>query len=141
MASQPVLDLDTLADRPTVRINGKDYRLWSVDLLPPLDNHKVRKLLKRNEVLARQDDLTKAEEKELEKILDEICRIVLDAPEAVQKKLTAKQRAEIIQAFHLPSLQLLIKMLAAADAAVPDNPDASRTGERSPDESAGSTQA
>lgn len=138
MAGQTVLNLDTLADRPVVVIGTKEYRLWSIDILPPLDNHRVRKLLKRNDELAYKDgDLTRAEEAELKKLYDEIVRIVLDAPDAVHKKLKDKQRADIIRTFLLPSLDLLMKVLAAAQGT---SETTSPTGATSSQESAGSTQ-
>jgi hypothetical protein len=130
-----VLDLDTLTDRPVVRINQKDYRLWSIDLLPPIENHRIRKLMKRNDEHATKDDQTKAEEAELKTIFDQITRVVLDAPDAIHKKLTDKQRAEVIRTFQMPSLDLLTKVLAAAmqgQAAAP-------TGETSPGGSPAST--
>lgn len=141
MASQPVLDLDKLDDFPTIRINKKDYRIWSIDRLPPLDNHRVRKLLKRNDELARKDEITAKEEAELKKLFDEIARKVLDAPEAIHKKLTDKQRADIINVFQTPSLELFLKlgeMLAAANqtTATAD----STSGSSSPTDSPGSTQ-
>lgn len=138
MAGQTVLDLDTLIDRPVVVIDQKEYRLWTSDLLPPLDNHRVRKLLKRNDELALKEELTKAEEKELSTIFGEIVRIVLDAPEAVQKKLVDKQRAEIIRTFQMPSLDLLMKVLAAAQAT---QGTSQTTGSPSPTASPGTTQA
>lgn len=139
MAGQTVLDLDTLADRPVVLINKQEYRLWSIDLLPPIENHRVRKLLKRNDELAQKDDLSRAEEAELSKIFDEIARTVLDAPAAIHKKLTDKQRAEIIRSFLMPSLDILMKLLAAATppAASTETP----TGATLPPDSAGSTKA
>lgn len=135
MAGQTVLDLDTLADRPVVLINKKEYRLWSIDLLPPIENHRVRKLLKRNDELAAKDDLTLAEVKELQKIFDEITRTVLDAPLAIHKKLNDKQRAEIIRVFLMPSLDILMKLLAAATPPTGETP----TGATSSPDSAGST--
>lgn len=140
MANTPVLDLDTIADRPTVVIRGKSYRLWSIDLLPPLDNHRVRKLLKRNNELAQKDELTKAEEKELKAIFDEITRIVLEAPDAVHAKLTDKQRAEIINVFQLPSLDLLVKFGEMLAAANPTTTAAPTSGSPSPTDSPASTQ-
>lgn len=106
MATQSVLDLDRLVDRPTVRINKKEYRLFTIDLLPPIENYQVRKLLKRNDELALKDELSKAEEQELKGLLDKIARIVLDAPDAIHKKLTDRQRVEIVQLFPVPSLIL-----------------------------------
>lgn len=71
MANQPVLNLDRLADRPVVIIGGEEYRLYTTDLLPPLDHYRVRKLIKRiDEITLQADgsprfDLTEAEEDEL----------------------------------------------------------------------------
>lgn len=140
MATQPhVLDLDTFDDRPRVRIGKKEYRLWTIDLLPPIDNHRIRKLLKRNDELALQEDLSAADTKELKAIYYEVCRTVVDAPDAIHKKLTDKQRSEIIRTFQEPLIELLMKMLAAAptettESALPP------TGEKPPVDSAGSTQ-
>ena len=138
MASTPVLDLDTLADKPTVRISGKLYRLWSIDTLPPLENHRVRKMLRRIDELSLKDDLTAKEDKELTSLFDDVTRVVIDAPEAVHKKLKPKQQADIIQSFLMPSLHLIQGMLAAANS--PTQTAESPTGASSPLGSAGSTQ-
>lgn len=154
-----VLDLDTLANRPTVIIGGHEYRLFTVDLLPPLDNYRLRKLVKRGDELSLKDDLTEAELDELagpvvkdddgtpkttpegEKLrrgglLDKIARIVIEAPIEVHEKLTDRQRVEIYQTFQVPSLHALLKLLPAT--AIPTEPTA--TGATSPPDSVASTQ-
>lgn len=146
MAGQPVLNLDSLIDRPVVIIGGAEYRLWTIDLLPPLDNYRVRRLIARGDALAMKEDLTPAEQDELAGsevdvltatgtvkqrrggVMDAIVRIVLDAPADVHEKLTDKHRSEIIRTFQMPSLDLLMKLLAAANPA--GGP--STTGETSP---------
>ncbi len=140
MASTPVLDLDTLIDRPTVKIGARVYRLYTIDLLPPLDNYKVRKLIRRGDELSLKDDLTKTEEKELGSILDDVVRLVLDAPDAIHKKLTDRQRVEIFQTFHVPSLEAMRKALAAAFDLMPGPVAATPTGATSPPDSPASTQ-
>jgi hypothetical protein len=137
MAGQTVLNLDTLTDRPVVIIGGQEYRLWSIDLLPPLDNHRVRKLLRRNDELALKEDLTDEEATELDRLFDAIVRIVLDAPAEIHEQLTNKQRAEIIRTFQMPSLDLLMKVLAAAQATPATG--LPPTGETSPGDSPATT--
>lgn len=163
MAGQPVLNLDTFDDRTTVIVNGVHYRLWTIDILPPLDNHRVRRFLKRNDELAQKEELSDADIDELAGpaievpledgdppgtngattktvrrggLFEKCVRIILDAPDEIQQALNDKQRAEIIRAFQMPSPELLLltKLLAAANAPSP-------TGATSPPDSAGSTTA
>ncbi len=132
MAQQTVLNLDRLTDRPVVVINGAEHRLYTVDLLPPLENYRLRKMLKRIEELSTKEDLTDAEIDELAGpesdeteevdgetvkvrrggLLDKATRIILKAPLDVHQKLRDHQRVEIIQLFPVPSL--ILKYTAAA---------------------------
>jgi hypothetical protein len=162
MAGQTVLNLDTLIDRPVVIISGEEYRLWSTDILPPLDNHRVQRLIKRVDAISLKEEPTDAELEELAGpvvkkngkpqtdadgneirrselgLFSKITRIVLDAPDDIHKALTDKQRAEIIRTFLTPPqlLEVFAKVLAAAQATPTAVPP---TGETSPGGSPGTT--
>jgi hypothetical protein len=100
--SVPVLTLDSLIDRPVVVINGSEYELMTRGGLPPLDVARLAKYSRRVEALiekSQTEDLKATEEKELEVLPDKICRLILMAPDAVQKKLTDKQRMDITATF------------------------------------------
>jgi hypothetical protein len=98
----PILNLDTLADRPVVNIDGTPYELITHDSLSPLNAHRVSRYHKRIGALLEKSeasDLTGDEESELEALPALICRLILDAPAEVQDKLTDKQRALVVSTF------------------------------------------
>lgn len=155
MANQTVLNLDRLTDRPVVVIDGAEHRLYTIDLLPPLENYRLRKMLNRIEELSKQDDLSDAEKDELGGpetdetedvdgetvkirrggLLDKATRVILKAPLDVHAKLRDHQRVEIIQLFPVPSL--ILKYTAAAtekvaEAASEPNPTGSTSAPESP---------
>lgn len=101
-----LLTLDSLIDRPVVVIKGREYLLITNAMLPPLDAHKVQRYANRIDALMKQDEVSEAEEQELATLPDKMCRLILDAPDAVQLTLTDRQRMEIIGAFVTAPLQM-----------------------------------
>lgn len=164
MASKFTLNLDQLVDRPVVIIGADEYRLYTTDLLPPLDNYRVKKLVKRiDEIALHPDgttrlDLSDAELDELAGpvvkkngkpvkdadghevrrggLLDKAVRIVLEAPADIHERITDRQRVEILSTFYMPSW-LLPTVATASEAATTTSP----TGETSPAGSPASIQA
>lgn len=98
----PILNLDSLVDRQTVRIDAQEYELLTVDLLPPLDAHRLSRCANRIGVLMAQADLTEAEEAELDDLPKRMCRLLLVAPDEVQQRLTQRHRMAIVATFLTP---------------------------------------
>jgi hypothetical protein len=104
---EPVLELDTVKPRrSTVRIKTADdregtlFELLNPDELGLEDEHVLREELREfSQLLGKQGKLTTAEKKRMEARLDEICRKVLLAPEAIQKKLTPRKKQKVITNF------------------------------------------
>lgn len=110
-AAVPLLQLTTLVDRPSVEIDGVKYALLMPDTLSLLDYQRLSLRVPRLEELWTQavgeTPLTEAQETELREAFQEVCGIILRAPEAVQAKLTDLQRVQIYQSFlALPSATL-----------------------------------
>ncbi len=94
-----LLDLDTLADRPTVRLNGTPYPLIIADQLPPLDQRRLTQWSARTDALLAKGELTDEEQKELEVLPRQICGVILEAPGAVLDAMTDRQRMQVIDFF------------------------------------------
>lgn len=93
----PVLDLSTQG--PEIHIDGECYWLRLTDDLSILNNSENAKKFKRLDVLQGKGPLSPGEARELGRLADEICRVILDAPAAVQAKLSGMQRLGILTAF------------------------------------------
>lgn len=96
-ASLPVLDLDSLVDRPVVVLNGQEYWLVTADILPPLKGHQLVRGIKRINVLAEKDVLTEDESAELALLPDTLCRLILMAPEETHQGLDDYKRCLILE--------------------------------------------
>jgi hypothetical protein len=120
----PVLNLDSLIDRPVVIIDGHEYQLLTQAILPPIDVHRLAKFSRRIEVLTQQEDLTAAEEAELTALPDRICRLLLEAPNEVHAKLTDTKRMEIAATF-LTAPWMMPPTPRRDDLATPSIPPAS----------------
>ncbi len=132
--SVPLLTLDTLIDRPVVVIAGKEYLLITNAMLPPLAAHRIQRLSMRIDELLKQDALTKEQEDELDGIPNQMCRIILEAPDAVQKKLTDRQRMDIIGTFVMAPM-LMPGMVERLKTPIPVDPSIGASS--SPDSSTG----
>lgn len=96
----PLLDLDTLAARATVTIDGSEYELRNAGELSLLEFHRfARKAEEVDGILAKDDD---GEELALRltELLDELCRLILEAPDEVHRRLKDVLRLRIVQAFN-----------------------------------------
>lgn len=96
----PLLDLNTFLERATVRLrseahpDGVDYELRNPGELTLLERVKVSK---QAPALASFGDENAVAE--LSKVLDEVCRIVLIAPDDMHARLTDHMRLAIVLAF------------------------------------------
>ena len=95
----PLLDLDTLLHRPTVRIDGVSYELRTEDEMSIVESHEVTQQGKRLDKLLGQETLSDPDKKTLVALLDTLCRRVLLAPDDVHAKLRDPQRGRISKLF------------------------------------------
>lgn len=100
--TEPVLDLNTLVERSTIRIDGKLYELKNAGELSLLDYQRVvrcgveiRDKLKRDE----DAELSDAEVTAGSKSLDSLCRLILVAPTEVHDRLQDGHRIAIMKVF------------------------------------------
>lgn len=96
----PLLDLKTLTDRYTVRVDGKAYELRPTARFSVVETLAFPEQTARLNVLAtKKEKLSVDEADEIEQLLDEICRVILAAPASVHERLTGAQRMQICTAF------------------------------------------
>jgi hypothetical protein len=132
--SESVLDLSTLVDRPVVTIDRERYELRHPDELSLLDQLRMTRSATRVQVLVGLlTDVdrapTPAEEDEYRALLDQTCRAILVAPDAVHAKLRDDHRVAIGRAFtQLQSAKNRQLAGAGAQPAVPETNDAPTTG-------------
>lgn len=97
--TDPILDLDTLTDRRTITINKKSFKLRSLDEFSFLYGRQLGKRYQRLGALLSAEKLTKKDEGERDRLLDDFCRLILVAPDQVHQALEAHHRARIVNAF------------------------------------------
>lgn len=95
----PLLDLSTIVDRPTVRIDGKLYELRSRDEFSILTYQQQLQKYRNLGALLQKPKLSKRQLAETARLADGFCRTILMAPPAVQARLTLPQRVSIISVF------------------------------------------
>lgn len=114
MAKAPILDLDTLIDRPTIRVDGNLYELWSPEELSVLDSQYFTRQGREIEELAKADD-TEA----LAALIGKVCRrCFVEIPDDVFAKLSPPQRTAIVEAFSGLLLRRRLSVAGAIAAAV-----------------------
>lgn len=96
---KPLLNLSTLTERYVVRIDGKAYELRAMPRFSVTQYLDFPKLTARMGQLWAQKTRTEVEDEELAAVLDALCRIVLDAPDAVREQLTDVQRMQVCEVF------------------------------------------
>lgn len=109
----PVLNLDSLVDRPTVVINGRHYWMVNIDMLPPLDLHRLIAMQKQIDGLIakseRGEPLEESDQTRLSVLPDEICRMVLEAPDDVHLALDDRKRMLIAKTALQPSFLMALQ--------------------------------
>ncbi|MFZ5749102.1 MAG: hypothetical protein ACOY45_15765 [Pseudomonadota bacterium] len=93
---EPLLDLDTLVDRPTVEIDGTRYEILSIDELSVLDNRRFSLWAQQLDQLQQGDAI----DPELETLVDTIARKVLvGVPDDVFARLTGTNKIAVVEVF------------------------------------------
>jgi hypothetical protein len=133
-----VLDIDTVVERLHVRIDGVPHQLSHPNALSLRNHIRMEKIGPRMSALlmaSSENALTDDAEAELQGLLDEGCRLVLEAPPVVHAKLRDKHRVAILQVFmQLQSHAVMTGALRVMKAR-------KRTGGRSSRASSASTRA
>lgn len=109
MADEPLLNLETLTERPKIRIDGKDYEMLNADEISVVDLYRVQKLGKRiyQHSFSDEDDDEEGARKleEMSRAATELLQIIMpDLPTDVERKLTDRHRMEILNTFTRLSL-------------------------------------
>lgn len=98
--NEPLLDLDTMVERPVVAIDGTKYEVLSADEISVLDAARFGRWGKRIKELGEATTLSEAEEAELDDLVDRLARKVLvDAPEEVFARLSGNNRWALVDLF------------------------------------------
>lgn len=120
-STAPILDLATIANRPTVAVDGAAYPMRAeVDFTIFQYSQHRREIPRFSELMNLDREMTDAEGKELQQLLDRLCRRVLDAPPAVHEKLTDGLRVQIVnEFFHNPDLKTARPGVVAAEIPAP----------------------
>jgi len=97
--TKQILNLDSLIDRPTVKVHGQEFWLVTLDIMPPLDAHRLQRASERVTELRGKPALTEDEERELATLPDRMCRMVMpEAPDTVHASLIDPVRMLIVEA-------------------------------------------
>lgn len=110
MSEPPLLDLDTLIVRPTIKIDDKNYEILSPNELSIIDSQRFTLWGALIETLAPDE----AKGEELTAVVDKAARMVfVGAPEAVFAKLSGAQKMQVVEVF---TMLLLRGKMGAAGA-------------------------
>lgn len=112
--STPVLDLQTLIERPRIAIDGAPYEILSPDEVSVLDHQRLAAWGRRYDALMAQASLSDAERDELARLVRDISdTIMVGVPEAVRARLSDAQRLQVVEVFTALPLQRRLAALAA----------------------------
>ena len=122
-AAAPLLDLDTLIERPRIAVDGTMYEILSPDELTVIDSHRFARWGRRIDVLERSDTEDAGEETELEALVAKVARrICVGVPDDVFAKVPGRQRRQIIDVFTALLLRNGLKVAGAMVAATGPTP-------------------
>lgn len=132
----PLLDLDTLIVRPTIRVDGEPYELLSIDELSILDSQRLTAWGHEIEALSGSGD--EEDGRKLGGLVATVARKALvDMPDDVFARLSEAHHMSVAEVF---TGLLLTRKLATAGALVGEMVNRS-TGAKSSPGSSGSTEA
>lgn len=147
MAKTPVLDLQTLVERPIIGIDGKPYEILSPEELSAVDLQRFASMGREMETLYGKDSLTEDEERRLSDLLVTLTdRIMVGVPAEIRGKLLDSHRHAVAEVFtNLPLHNSLTSLMTAVGAnrqarrAKKKTAKSRPTGAKSPRGSKGST--
>lgn len=96
----PLLDLNTLIERPTIAIDGKHYEILSPDELSILDSQRFETWGRRIEALAKEDGKGDDKSDELNALIDTVTdKIMVGVPDGVRAKLSNGHKLRVLAVF------------------------------------------
>ncbi len=98
--AEPLLDIQTLAERPVIKIDGQVYEILSLDELSVVDSVRFQGLGKRLAALIAEPDLDDAQAEELVAALHHLTdRIMVGVPKEVRDGLSDASRVAVAGVF------------------------------------------
>lgn len=95
-AQAPLLDLNTLIERPKIAIDGVLHEMLSPDELSILDSQRFEKWRQEIQALAKDE----AKEEELDALIGKVIdRVLVEVPDDVRAKLSNAHKLKIIAVF------------------------------------------
>ena len=94
--ADPLLDLNTLIERPTIKIDGKSYEILSPEQLSILDSQRFERWGRQIEALAKDDDKSDELDALVAKVTD---KIMVGVPEDVRGELSNGHRMRVLAVF------------------------------------------
>lgn len=115
---EPILDLQTLIERPKIAIDGKRFEILSPDELPLITTQRAAWLGRRlNKLMNAEEKLSAAQQANMADVLDELASIVMEpVPAEVRATLADAQKQAVIEVFTMLSLARKAKLAGAAAA-------------------------
>ena len=136
--SKPLLDLDTLVERPFITIDGVRVDILNPEELSVIESHRFGVWGRRIEQLSGQTG--QEAEDELDQLVATVARkICVGASDELFAKLPGSQRWQIVDVFTALRLRTSLKVAGAMKAATGELPE--WTGANSSPASSGSTAA
>ncbi len=100
MATESLLDLKTLIEQPTIKVDGSQYEILHPDQLGILDFQRLSTMAVRLNTLGKKSDTSDDEAAELVTIIEDLTdRIMVGVPADVRAKLTEAQRLAVAEVF------------------------------------------
>jgi hypothetical protein len=119
---KPLLDLDTLVERPFITIDGERVEILNPEELSVIESHRFGVWGRRIEALSGETD--EAAEQELSELVATVARkICVGATDAQFVKLPGSQRWAIIDLFTALRLRSTLKVAGAMKAATGEFPE------------------
>lgn len=137
-----LLNLDTLIDRPKIRIDGDLHEIVSPDELDVITSHLLAAQGRRMEELMKAGELSDDDKEELRSIIAQLSNAIMaPVPVPVRAKLSDSQRLSVIESFTALLLSKKAGTAAALFAGLIPSPPAPPTGAKPPRGSSASTAA
>lgn len=101
--AEPLLELDSLIERPKIKIDGELYEIAAPEELSVIDTQRVASLGRRLDNLLKQEGAAQA--KILQDTLGDIIAIVMSpVPADVRARLSDGQKMSVVEVFSMLSL-------------------------------------
>ena len=125
----PLIELTTLIEQPTIKINGELYEILHPDQLGVIDFQRLASMGSKVSALLKKSEPDDADAAELNTIIVDLTdRIMVSIPADVRDKLTESQRIAVAEVFMtLPRVQTrATRKRTKAEKATPSRSDGSK---------------